>query len=62
MKLLPKVTQRYVVSKIATFETLSAMSHSQNSIFHLDLQLDKIFSKYYNFCERLPGRYIGWII
>ena len=34
MKPLPKVT------KIATFETLSAMPHSQNSIFQLDLQLD----------------------
>ena len=32
MKLLSKVTQRYVFSKIATFETLSAMPHSQNSI------------------------------
>ena len=40
MKLVPKVTQRYVVSKIATFETQSAMSHSRNSIFQLDLQLD----------------------
>ena len=34
MKPLPKVTKR------ATFETLSAMPHSQNSIFQLDLQLD----------------------
>ena len=32
MKLLPKVTQRYVFSKITAFETLSAMSLSQNSI------------------------------
>ena len=32
MKLLPKVTQRYVFSKITTFETLLAMPHSQNSI------------------------------
>ena len=32
MKLLPKVTQRYVFSKITTFETLPAMPHSQNSI------------------------------
>ena len=32
MKLLSKVTQRHVLSKIATFETLSAMPHSQNSI------------------------------
>ena len=32
MKLLPKVTQRYLFSKITTFETLSAMSHPQNSI------------------------------
>ena len=31
-KLLPKVTQRYVLSKITTLETLSAMPHSQNSI------------------------------
>ena len=32
MKLLSKVTRRYVFSKIATFETLSAMPHSQDSI------------------------------
>ena len=32
MKLLPKVTQIYVFSKITTFETLPAMPHSQNSI------------------------------
>ena len=32
MKFLPKVTQRYVFSKITTFETLPAMPHSQNSI------------------------------
>ena len=32
MKLLPKVTQRYVSSKITTFENLQAMPHSQNSI------------------------------
>ena len=32
MKLLPKVTQRYVFSKVTTFETLSVMPHSQNSI------------------------------
>ena len=32
MKLLTNVTQRYVFSKIATFETLSAMPQSQNSI------------------------------
>ena len=32
MKLLPKVTQRYLFSKITTFETLSAMSRPQNSI------------------------------
>ena len=32
MKFLPKVTQRYVFSKITTFETLSAMSYFQNSI------------------------------
>ena len=32
MKLCPKVTQKYIFSKIATFETLSAMPHSQNSI------------------------------
>ena len=31
-KLLPKVTQRYVLSKITTLKTLSAMPHSQNSI------------------------------
>ena len=35
MKLLPKVTQKYVFSKIATFETLSAMPHFQNSIGNL---------------------------
>ena len=35
MKLLPKVTQRYVFSKITTFETLSAMPHFQNSIGNL---------------------------
>ena len=39
MKLLPKVTQRYVFSKI-TFKTLSAMPHSQNSIFQLDMLLE----------------------
>ena len=39
MKLLPKVTQRYKFSKI-TFETLSAMPHSQNSIFKLDVQFN----------------------
>ena len=32
MKLLPKVTQRYLLSKVTTFETLSVMPHSQNSI------------------------------
>ena len=32
MKLLPKVAQRYIFSKITTFETLPAMPHSQNSI------------------------------
>ena len=32
MKLLTNVTQRCVFSKIATFETLSAMPQSQNSI------------------------------
>ena len=32
MKLLSKVTQRYLFSKVTTFETLSVMSHSQNSI------------------------------
>ena len=32
MKVWPKVTQKYVFSKITTFETLSAMPHSQNSI------------------------------
>ena len=32
MKFLPKVTQRYVFSKLTTFETLSAMSYFQNSI------------------------------
>ena len=32
MKLLTNVTQRYVFSKITTFETLSAMPQSQNSI------------------------------
>ena len=32
MKLLPKVTQRYIFSKVTTFETLSVMPHSQNSI------------------------------
>ena len=31
MKLLPKVTQRYVFSKM-TFQTLPAMPHSQKSI------------------------------
>ena len=30
-----KVTQKYVFSKIATFETLSAMPHFQNSIGNL---------------------------
>ena len=39
MKLLPKVTQRYKFLKI-TFETLSAMPHSQNSIFKLDVQFN----------------------
>ena len=32
MKFLPKVTQIYVFSKITTFETLSVMPQSQNSI------------------------------
>ena len=32
MKLWPKVIQKYVFSKIKTFETLSTMAHSQNSI------------------------------
>ena len=32
MKLWPKVTQMYVFSKITTFETLSAMPCSQNSM------------------------------
>ena len=32
MKLWPKVIQKYVFLKITTFETLSAMLHSQNSI------------------------------
>ena len=32
MKLLTKVMQRHVFSKIKTFETLSATPHSQNSI------------------------------
>ena len=32
MKLLPKVTQRYIFSKVTTFETLSVMPHSRNSI------------------------------
>ena len=31
MELLPNVTQRYAFSKIATFETLPAMPHFQNS-------------------------------
>ena len=31
MKPLPKGTQRYVFLKVTTFETLSAMPHSQNS-------------------------------
>ena len=35
MKLLPKVTRRYVFSKITTFETLSAMPHIPNSIGNL---------------------------
>ena len=39
MKLSPKVTQRYIFSKI-TFKTLSAMPHSQNSIFQLDVLFD----------------------
>ena len=39
MKLLPNVTQRYVFSKI-TFKTLSAVPHSQNSIFQLDMLFD----------------------
>ena len=39
MKFLPKVTQKYKFSKI-TFETLSAMPHSQNSIFKLDVQFN----------------------
>ena len=39
MKLLPKVTQGYVFSKI-TFNTLSAMPHSQNSIFQVDVRFD----------------------
>ena len=30
-KLWPKVIQKYVFSKITTFETLSATPHSQNS-------------------------------
>ena len=32
MKLLWKVTQRYIFSKITTYETLSAMPHSPNSV------------------------------
>ena len=32
MKLLPKVTQRYIFSKVTTFEALSVMPHSRNSI------------------------------
>ena len=32
MKLLPKVTQRYIFSKITTFETSSALPNSENSI------------------------------
>ena len=32
MKLLPEVSQKYVILKITTFETLLAMPHSQNSI------------------------------
>ena len=39
MKLLPKVTQRYIFSKI-TFKTLSAMPHSQKSIFQHDELFD----------------------
>ena len=39
MKLLPKVTQSYKFLKI-TFETLSAMPHSQNSVFKLDVQFN----------------------
>ena len=39
MRLLPKVAQRDVFSKI-TFKTLSAMPHSQNSIFQLDVLFD----------------------
>ena len=35
MNLLPKVTQKYVFSKITTFETLLAMPHFQNSIGNL---------------------------
>ena len=29
MKLLPEVSQKYVILKITTFETLLAMPHSQ---------------------------------
>ena len=32
MKLLPNVTQRYVFSKITTFETSLALPYSENSI------------------------------
>ena len=39
MKFLPKVTQKNKFSEI-TFETLSAMPHSQNSIFKLDVQFN----------------------
>ena len=57
MKLLPKVIQRYKFLKI-TFETLSAMPHSQNSISKLDVQfnLKKQIFKILSFCERLPDR------
>ena len=58
MKLLPKVSQRNVFSKI-TFKTLSAMPHSQNSwcAVWFDTQNIKIFV---NDCEAeikfLPNR------
>ena len=44
MKLLTNVTQRYVFSKIATFETLSAMPQSQNSIGNWPFLRAEIFN------------------
>ena len=47
MKLLQKVTKRYVFSKVTTFETLSVMPQSQNSIGDWPfLTVQEIFRKF----------------